>query len=175
MHTTFMRPNKRNIRRTLNVLCVQNNAKCLCLSDGHCLKNVNLTVIPPTVRKGRNASLLCQYDLEGAPLYSVKWYRGNFEFYRYSPGEKPAFKIFPYSGIYVDVSIKAKYIDLMNWAFWAVLMILFPFPKWLLSRNTIFAIFLLLLSNPVLTGSRLTCCEVTGYLDKSAGAFWQGF
>lgn len=108
MHTTFMRPNKRNVRRTLHVLCIQNNAKCLCLSDGHCLKNVNLTVIPPTVRKGSHASLLCQYDLEGAPLYSVKWYRGNFEFYRYSPGEKPAFKIFPYNGIYVDVSIKAK-------------------------------------------------------------------
>jgi hypothetical protein len=54
---------------------------------------------------------LCQYDLEDAPLYSVKWYRGNFEFYRFSPGEKPSIKIFPYSGIYVDVSIKAKILS----------------------------------------------------------------
>lgn len=73
--------------------------------DGHCLRNVNLTVNPPIVRKGGHASLLCQYDLEGAPLYSVKWYRGNFEFYRFSPGEKPSIKIFPYGGIYVDLSL----------------------------------------------------------------------
>ncbi|GFG32005.1 hypothetical protein Cfor_08525, partial [Coptotermes formosanus] len=69
---------------------------------GHCLKNVNLTVIPSTVRKGSHASLWCQYDLEDAPLYSVKWYRGNFEFYRFSPGEKPSTKIFIYPGIHVD-------------------------------------------------------------------------
>jgi hypothetical protein len=56
------------------------------------------------VQKGNHASLLCQYDLEDAPLYSVKWYRGNFEFYRFSPGEKPATKIFAYPGIHVDVS-----------------------------------------------------------------------
>nr|CAD7410761.1 unnamed protein product [Timema cristinae] len=52
--------------------------------------------------RGHDASLLCLYDLEGAPLYSVKWYRGRREFYRFSPSEKPPTKIFPFPGIHVD-------------------------------------------------------------------------
>jgi hypothetical protein len=85
----------------------------LYLSDGYCLKGVKLTVIPPTVRKGSDAQLWCQYDLEDAPLYSVKWYRGNFEFYRFTPGEHPASKIFRYEGINVDVSKNTK--SLTRW------------------------------------------------------------
>lgn len=69
-----------------------------------CLKNVSLLVLPPAVLRGHQATLLCQYDLEGAPLYSVKWYRGRFEFYRYSPSDIPPNKIFHYPGIHVDVS-----------------------------------------------------------------------
>ncbi|XP_069689000.1 uncharacterized protein [Periplaneta americana] len=82
--------------------------------DGHCLKNVSLMVYPPTVQRGGHASLLCQYDLEGAPLYSVKWYRGSFEFYRFSPGEKPATKIFPYSGIHVDLSVSNESVVVLR-------------------------------------------------------------
>jgi hypothetical protein len=68
-------------------------------------------VVPSIVEKGSDASLLCQYDLEDAPLYSVKWYRGSFEFYRYTPGENPASKIFHYEGFKVDVSINAKLLN----------------------------------------------------------------
>ncbi|XP_063244210.1 uncharacterized protein LOC134543238 [Bacillus rossius redtenbacheri] len=72
---------------------------------GRGLKNVSLLVFPPAVQRGQHASLLCLYDLEGAPLYSVKWYRGRLEFYRYSPSEKPPTKIFPFPGIHVDLSV----------------------------------------------------------------------
>jgi hypothetical protein len=61
-------------------------------------------VFPPVVRLGGEATLLCLYDLEGQPLYSVKWYRGNQEFYRYMPKESPPGRTFPFEGIVVDVS-----------------------------------------------------------------------
>ncbi|CAH0382197.1 unnamed protein product [Bemisia tabaci] len=68
-----------------------------------CLRDVNLQINPSIVQRGHEATLFCQYELEdGAPLYSVKWYRGRHEFYRYSPTEKPSTKIFPYEGINVD-------------------------------------------------------------------------
>ncbi|KAL1398690.1 hypothetical protein pipiens_002346 [Culex pipiens pipiens] len=68
------------------------------------LRNLALVIKPPWVRRGQEAQLHCQYEMEGAPLYSVKWYRGTLEFYRYSPFENPPAKIFPFTGIKVDVS-----------------------------------------------------------------------
>ncbi|CAD6993748.1 unnamed protein product [Ceratitis capitata] len=66
------------------------------------LSNVNLFIEPPAVRRGQSVILRCQYALEGAPLYSIKYYRGNYEFYRYTPGEFPNVKHFQYPGIKVD-------------------------------------------------------------------------
>lgn len=66
--------------------------------------NVSLTLEPPMVRRGSNATLRCSCDLGGAPLYSVKFYRGSREFYRYSPATNPTNKTFAYPGINVDVS-----------------------------------------------------------------------
>ncbi|KAI8130206.1 hypothetical protein FF38_05017 [Lucilia cuprina] len=68
------------------------------------LRNVNLIIEPPAVRRGQHAVLRCMYDLEGAPLYSAKFYRGQLEFYRYTPGEFPNTKVFPFPGIHVDVT-----------------------------------------------------------------------
>uniref|UniRef100_A0A1B6M6F8 Ig-like domain-containing protein n=1 Tax=Graphocephala atropunctata TaxID=36148 RepID=A0A1B6M6F8_9HEMI len=80
-----------------------------------CLRNVSLLVLPPAVQKGHHAALLCLYDLENAPLYSVKWYRGNHEFYRYSPTDTPPNKIFPFDGIHVDLSMSnATQVMLQN-------------------------------------------------------------
>lgn len=73
------------------------------VSEVKSLDNVKL-VFPPVVRVGDEATLLCLYDLEGEPLYSVKWYRGNHEFYRYMPKESPPSRVFPFKGIMVDVS-----------------------------------------------------------------------
>lgn len=61
-------------------------------------------LVPPLVRAGTSATLLCLYDLEQAPLYSVKWYRGQHEFFRYMPKENPQIKAFQIAGFYVDVS-----------------------------------------------------------------------
>ncbi|XP_064553955.1 uncharacterized protein beat-Ib [Drosophila montana] len=57
------------------------------------LRNVNVH-IPAAVKRGDNALLICNYDIENDTLYAVKWYRGRREFYRYTPKENPAWKIF---------------------------------------------------------------------------------
>ncbi|KAG7211677.1 hypothetical protein KM043_010927 [Ampulex compressa] len=75
----------------------------LVISGARCLRDVSLEVVPEAVQRGQEAILRCHYDLEKAPLYSLKWYRGRHEFYRFSPSEDPATKIFNTSGIYVDL------------------------------------------------------------------------
>ncbi|KAG8228801.1 hypothetical protein J437_LFUL008722 [Ladona fulva] len=67
------------------------------------LRDVRIEV-PEAVRRGDRARLVCEYDLEGSPLYSLKWYRGDEEFYRYVPKEAPPSKVFPQPGVNVDVS-----------------------------------------------------------------------
>lgn len=67
------------------------------------LKNVEVT-IPPAVRIGDTVTLQCRYDLEGEPLYTVKWYKGTREFYRFIPKELPNTGVFALPGLDVDVS-----------------------------------------------------------------------
>lgn len=43
-------------------------------------------------------------------LYSVKWYKGRREFYRYSPRENPPMKTFPIAGVHVVVSALLRII-----------------------------------------------------------------
>ena len=69
----------------------------------HSLRDVRVK-IPTAVRKSDNVVLNCYYDMEGDSLYSVKWYKGRREFYRYSPKENPAMKAFPIAGVHVVVS-----------------------------------------------------------------------
>lgn len=57
--------------------------------------------IPTAVKKGDSATLNCWYDTEGDPLYAVKWYKGDREFYRYAPNENPAVKTFPIGNLMV--------------------------------------------------------------------------
>ena len=59
---------------------------------------------PKLVVAGSRVTLLCQYDLQGEELHSVKWYREHTEFYRYIPEHNPPALAFPASGIAVDVS-----------------------------------------------------------------------
>ncbi|KAG8334327.1 hypothetical protein J6590_092867 [Homalodisca vitripennis] len=56
------------------------------------------TVAVPT------ASLLCLYDLEGDQLYTVKWYKGRQEFFRYVLKELPHTRVFALPGINIDDS-----------------------------------------------------------------------
>lgn len=60
-------------------------------------------VIPAAVKRGDNALLICNYDMEGDSLYSIKWYKGKREFYRYTPKEPQSIKTFPVAGISVEV------------------------------------------------------------------------
>ncbi|EAA14948.4 AGAP009270-PA, partial [Anopheles gambiae str. PEST] len=67
------------------------------------LRNVRVTV-PTAVRKGDSAHLFCDYELEDKErLYSIKWYKGKREFYRYTPQEKPSMKVFSA----VDVEVRS--------------------------------------------------------------------
>lgn len=74
------------------------------ISVTHSLKDVTLQIEPRIVRRGEEATLICTYDLESDPLYAVKWYRGNREFYRYTPSNYPNIKVFLFGNINIDVS-----------------------------------------------------------------------
>lgn len=50
--------------------------------------------VPALIARGSNITLGCSYDLEGDSLYSIKWYKGRREFYRFTPKENPAMKVF---------------------------------------------------------------------------------
>ena len=68
------------------------------------LKDVHLQS-PLVVKSGSTVTLRCTYDLENESLYTVKWYKGRQEFFRYVPKELPNTKVFPLPGVNVDVSI----------------------------------------------------------------------
>ncbi|XP_050435707.1 uncharacterized protein LOC126842673 [Adelges cooleyi] len=60
---------------------------------------------PEAIRAGETLRLSCDYDLQGVPLYSIKWYFGDEEFYRYVPKESPPTRVFPLSSsTSVDIS-----------------------------------------------------------------------
>jgi Immunoglobulin V-set domain. len=67
------------------------------------LRNVVVDV-PVAVKPGATVTLQCSYDLEGDELYTVKWYKGKHEFFRYVPKELPHTRVFPLPGVNVDVS-----------------------------------------------------------------------
>ena len=64
------------------------------------------TEIPAYKIVGESARLFCQYNLEGDKLYSVKWFKGDDEFYRYIPRDVPPAQIFLLPGVSVNVSQK---------------------------------------------------------------------
>lgn len=66
------------------------------------LKDVRV-IVPAAVKRGENVNLICQYDLEGDTLYSMKWYKGKREFFRFTPKKEPSLQTFPVPGIYVEV------------------------------------------------------------------------
>ena len=60
--------------------------------------------VPAHQVTGKAVELDCNYDLEGDTLYSVTWYRGQDEFYRYIPGDSNPMHIFELPGVTVNVS-----------------------------------------------------------------------
>ena len=41
--------------------------------------------MPPYILAGERTSLTCHYDTQGQEIYSVKWYKGGREIFRYQP------------------------------------------------------------------------------------------
>lgn len=74
------------------------------------LHNVRVNV-PRAVERGDDANFICNYNLDAdQTLYSVKWYKGRREFYRFTPNEIPPMKTFPVAGISVFVSMQCTYM-----------------------------------------------------------------
>ncbi|VVC27877.1 Immunoglobulin V-set domain,Immunoglobulin subtype,Immunoglobulin-like domain,Immunoglobulin-like [Cinara cedri] len=67
-----------------------------------CLKLTVFEIGKPILVEGDSTHLLCQYDLQGEQLYSVKWYKDDHEFYRFVPGESSEVQFFPVDGVHVD-------------------------------------------------------------------------
>ena len=65
---------------------------------------LNTIDVPAHRVVGDKATLVCQFDMEGDTLYSVKWYKDDREFYRYVPNDRPRLQVFDTKGIHVDVS-----------------------------------------------------------------------
>ncbi|KAJ8866965.1 hypothetical protein PR048_032827 [Dryococelus australis] len=73
------------------------------LAGAAALRDVRVD-FPDAVSPGDTVTLKCEYDLEGESLYTVKWYKGRQEFFRFVPKELPHTRVFPLPGINVDVS-----------------------------------------------------------------------
>ncbi|CAL8096337.1 unnamed protein product [Orchesella dallaii] len=61
--------------------------------------------VPEYVREGDTAILKCQYDLDDDKLYTMKWYKGSQEFFRFTPKESPPIKTFRLDGLEVDLNL----------------------------------------------------------------------
>ncbi|EDW39839.1 GL14264 [Drosophila persimilis] len=59
--------------------------------------------IPKHIMRHEDAALGCKFDLDGESLYSVKWYKDGFEFYRYVPRDMPPGQVFPLPGVDVEL------------------------------------------------------------------------
>ncbi|XP_041976716.1 uncharacterized protein LOC121731377 [Aricia agestis] len=68
------------------------------------LRDIQLSV-PEAVGVGASAVLGCRWALDtGETLYTVKWYHGAQEFFRFVPKELPNTRVFSQTGISVDIS-----------------------------------------------------------------------
>lgn len=65
--------------------------------------------VPQYKTCGSDATLACHYSLEGDTLYSLKWYKGDSQFYQYIPANKEPKTFFEIPDIEIDVS---TYLDM---------------------------------------------------------------
>ncbi|CAH1103032.1 unnamed protein product [Psylliodes chrysocephalus] len=59
-----------------------------------------IVTVPALVNKGENVLLKCRYKLRGSEIGSVKWFKGNREFFSYTVDEEPT--ITPIDGVDVQ-------------------------------------------------------------------------
>ncbi|CAL4140904.1 unnamed protein product, partial [Meganyctiphanes norvegica] len=70
---------------------------------GSCMRIRNFEV-PLHVSRGEDVTLKCEFDLQDEKLYSIKWYKGGREFFRYVPHERPQKAHYTLTGVNVDMS-----------------------------------------------------------------------
>ena len=75
------------------------------------LRNVT---VPPFRLGGGSAQLGCDFDTQGEQVYSVKWYKGGQEIFRYIPSNKlQPVAVFPRPGVSIDqVSLNMTHLKL---------------------------------------------------------------
>ncbi|XP_067614710.1 uncharacterized protein [Eurosta solidaginis] len=76
---------------------------CFTIFDTSLSLSMTEVRIPKHIMRHEDAVLGCKYDLDGESLYSVKWYKDGFEFYRYVPRDMPPGQVFPLPGVDVDL------------------------------------------------------------------------
>ncbi|XP_066985412.1 uncharacterized protein [Macrobrachium rosenbergii] len=67
--------------------------------------HVDRVVVPEMVQLGGNATLECWYREDGDKLYSLKWWRGDDQFYQYLPPDRRHFRV---TGVHVDMEATAS-------------------------------------------------------------------
>ncbi|XP_050083227.1 uncharacterized protein LOC126569876 [Anopheles aquasalis] len=70
--------------------------------------------IPRHVLVNSNVSLECNFDMDGAALYAVKWYKDGNEFYRFTPANRPQTQSFLLPGVSVDLQMSDKNVLLLH-------------------------------------------------------------
>ena len=102
--------------------------KAISISELDSLSKIDLR-IPRYVQAGDSADLVCSYYLDSHNLYSVKWYKGRHEFYRFMPQEIPPVKVFPVKGMKINVSIFIS--EITSWLTTSVFERIETFQSWL--------------------------------------------
>ncbi|KAF6205062.1 hypothetical protein GE061_019229 [Apolygus lucorum] len=69
----------------------------------HGLRLTSLEV-PRHANIGTSVLLGCYFEITDNKLYSVKWYKDDYEFFRFMPDNHPNSQIFPVNGIHLDNS-----------------------------------------------------------------------
>jgi len=65
--------------------------------------------IPNHVIRNNSVRLECYFDMGNEALYSVKWYKDGYEFYRYVPRDQPPAQVFDQNGVTVNVSFLLRF------------------------------------------------------------------
>nr|XP_027227271.1 uncharacterized protein LOC113819220 [Penaeus vannamei] len=58
--------------------------------------------VPNSIEVGSHGDLYCEWDEGQDQMYSVKWYQGANEFYRYTPAAKDPIQVFDLVSLDVD-------------------------------------------------------------------------
>ncbi|XP_037083444.1 uncharacterized protein LOC119103870 isoform X1 [Pollicipes pollicipes] len=65
---------------------------------------LNDVTAPSYIVRGHSGHLRCDYDAAGRPIYAVKWYKDQVEFYRYKPDAPEPIATFASKGFVVNVA-----------------------------------------------------------------------